>query len=47
VTIGIVFFPLGAFLDSYRDRHTDADIETWDLWDGSLPTFGPPAAPRR
>lgn len=33
-----------AFLDAYRDVHPDAAIETWDLWDGSLPEFGPDAA---
>ena len=34
----------GAFLDSYREAHPEAEIQTWDLWDGSLPAFGPPAA---
>jgi FMN-dependent NADH-azoreductase len=33
-----------AFLDGYRETHPDDEIETWDLWDGSLPAFGPPAA---
>jgi FMN-dependent NADH-azoreductase len=33
-----------AFLEGYRGTHADVDIQTWDLWDGSLPTFGPPAA---
>lgn len=33
-----------AFLASYRERHPDAHVETWDLWDGSLPAFGPSAA---
>jgi FMN-dependent NADH-azoreductase len=33
-----------AFLDSYRESHPDDHVETWDLWDGSLPAFGPPAA---
>ena len=32
------------FLDTYRRARPDAEIETWDLWDGSLPAFGPPAA---
>jgi FMN-dependent NADH-azoreductase len=32
------------FLDAYRAAHPDAEIETWDLWDGSLPEFGPAAA---
>lgn len=29
-----------AFLDSYRDTHPGAQIDTFDLWDGSLPAFG-------
>jgi FMN-dependent NADH-azoreductase len=33
-----------AFLEGYRGTHANVDIQTWDLWDGSLPTFGPPAA---
>jgi FMN-dependent NADH-azoreductase len=33
-----------AFLASYRDTHPDAEIDTFDLWDGSLPEFGPDAA---
>ncbi len=32
------------FLASYRDSHPDSEVETWDLWDGSLPSFGPAAA---
>jgi FMN-dependent NADH-azoreductase len=32
------------FLATYRATHPDVDIETWDLWDGTLPDFGPPAA---
>ena len=31
------------FLDAYREAHPDDEIETWDLWDGSLPAFGPAA----
>ncbi len=31
----------GTFLESYRETHPDDQIETWDLWDGSLPEFGP------
>ena len=31
------------FLDAYRERHPHAEIEHWDLWDGSLPAFGPAA----
>lgn len=33
-----------AFLESYRDNHPDHDVDTFDLWDGSLPDFGPAAA---
>jgi FMN-dependent NADH-azoreductase len=32
------------FLATYRELHPDTDIRTWDLWDGSLPEFGPAAA---
>jgi FMN-dependent NADH-azoreductase len=32
------------FVDAYRLHNPDAEIETWDLWDGSLPEFGPAAA---
>ena len=32
------------FLDAYRDTHPDDEIVEWDLWDGTLPAFGPPAA---
>ena len=32
------------FLDTYRDCHPDDDIETWDLWDGTLPELGPAGA---
>lgn len=32
------------FLDAYRDAHPDHEIQTWDLWDGTLPEFGPAAA---
>ena len=28
------------FLDTYRTLHPDAEIDEWDLWDGSLPAFG-------
>lgn len=34
----------GAFLDSYRDTHPGHDVDTFDLWDGSLPDLGPAAA---
>jgi FMN-dependent NADH-azoreductase len=33
-----------AFLDAYRTAHPGHEIDTWDLWDGSLPDFGPAAA---
>ena len=32
------------FLDAYRDTHPDDEIVEWDLWDGTLPEFGPAAA---
>ena len=32
------------FLSAYRETHPDNTIETWDLWDGTLPEFGPAAA---
>jgi FMN-dependent NADH-azoreductase len=32
------------FLEAYRNAHPENVIETWDLWDGSLPQFGPAAA---
>ena len=32
------------FVVAYRDVHPDAEIVTWDLWDGTLPEFGPAAA---
>lgn len=33
-----------AFLEAYREANPGAAIETWDLWDGTLPAFGPAAA---
>src|SRR3954453_22451938 len=33
-----------AFLEAYRETHPNDRVETWDLWDGSLPEFGPAAA---
>ncbi|WP_433782041.1 FMN-dependent NADH-azoreductase [Actinomycetospora sp. CA-101289] len=33
----------GTFLDTYREHHPDDTVETWDLWDGTLPSFGPAA----
>ena len=32
------------FLDELRSAHPDVTVEHWDLWDGTLPAFGPPAA---
>jgi FMN-dependent NADH-azoreductase len=32
------------FLDTYREVHPDVIVETLDLWDGSLPDFGPAGA---
>ena len=32
------------FVDVYRDANPDDEIETWDLWDGTLPEFGRAAA---
>ncbi|UWP79328.1 FMN-dependent NADH-azoreductase [Dactylosporangium fulvum] len=32
------------FLKVYGELHPDDDIVEWDLWDGTLPAFGPPAA---
>ena len=32
------------FLEAFRQERPDVAIETWDLWDGSLPTFGPDGA---
>lgn len=32
------------FLDVFADTHPDVEIDTFDLWDGTLPPFGPAAA---
>ncbi len=32
------------FLDSYLETHPDDAVAHWDLWDGTLPEFGPAAA---
>jgi FMN-dependent NADH-azoreductase len=32
------------FLEAFRETHPGVEVETWDLWDGSLPAFGPEAA---
>jgi FMN-dependent NADH-azoreductase len=34
----------GTFVQVYRDVNPLDEIETWDLWDGTLPEFGRPAA---
>ncbi|MHC1560838.1 FMN-dependent NADH-azoreductase [Actinomycetospora sp. C-140] len=33
----------GTFVDTYRERHPEDTVDTWDLWDGTLPAFGPAA----
>ncbi len=33
----------GTFLDAYREANPLTEVDTWDLWDGSLPAFGPDA----
>lgn len=33
-----------SFLDAFRDANPAASVEEWDLWDGSLPSFGPDGA---
>lgn len=33
-----------SFLDTFRAEHPDVPAETYDLWDGTLPAFGPDAA---
>lgn len=33
-----------SFLGIYRETHPADEVETFDLWDGSLPAFGPAAA---
>jgi FMN-dependent NADH-azoreductase len=32
-----------SFLDTYRQHNPEHTIVEWDLWDGSLPAFGPAA----
>lgn len=32
------------FLRVYREQNPSHTVEEWDLWDGTLPAFGPPAA---
>lgn len=33
-----------SFVEAYRGTHPDADVDHWDLWDGSLPDFAVGAA---
>jgi FMN-dependent NADH-azoreductase len=33
-----------SFLDTFRAEQPDVAVETYDLWDGTLPAFGPDAA---
>ena len=33
-----------SFLDTFRSEHPGEPVETYDLWDGTLPAFGPDAA---
>ena len=32
------------FLDAFREANPAASVDEWDLWDGSLPAFGPDGA---
>jgi FMN-dependent NADH-azoreductase len=32
------------FLDVFGELHPEIELDTFDLWDGTLPAFGPPAA---
>src|SRR3954452_11187181 len=34
----------GTFLETYRELHPWHTVDTYDLWDGTLPDFGPAAA---
>ena len=34
----------GTFLRVLHDEHPDIEVDTWDLWDGTLPAFGADAA---
>lgn len=40
VSLGIA----SVFLEAYVQHHPEVEIDTFDLWDGSLPQFGPAAA---
>jgi FMN-dependent NADH-azoreductase len=39
ISLGIA----NVFLETYALHHPDVEIDTFDLWDGSLPEFGPVA----
>jgi FMN-dependent NADH-azoreductase len=32
------------FLQTYSEIHPEVTVKEWDLWDGSVPEFGPAAA---
>jgi FMN-dependent NADH-azoreductase len=32
------------FLDAFRETNPEASVDEWNLWDGSLPAFGPDGA---
>jgi FMN-dependent NADH-azoreductase len=34
----------GTFLQVLSDEHPEIEVDTWDLWDGTLPAFGAEAA---
>ena len=34
----------GVFLDAFREANPEASVDEWNLWDGSLPAFGPDGA---
>ena len=34
----------GTFLETFQAEHPEVSVQTWDLWDGSLPEFGPNGA---
>ena len=34
----------GTFLEVFAELNPDVEVDTFDLWDGSLPAFGPAAA---
>jgi len=34
----------GTYLDALREHRPEVEVDHWDLWDGTLPEFGPDAA---